>query len=195
MPQTSVSLLERACSQSDAQAWQRLATLYAPLLESWLRKYALQNSDVEDLVQEVLLTLSRELASFEHSGRVGAFRCWLRTILVHRLQAYWRSERNRPLASGESRLQRQLNELADDSSETSRLWDAEHDRHVVSRLLEQVRPRFLEKTWLAFRRHMLDGQPADAVAAELEIPIQAVYVAKSRVLNALRREAAGLVDC
>jgi RNA polymerase sigma-70 factor (ECF subfamily) len=61
--------------------------------------------------------------------------------------------------------------------------------------MEQVRPRFLEKTWQAFRRQMMDGQPADIVAAELDMPIQAVYVAKSRVLNSLRREAAGLVDC
>jgi DNA-directed RNA polymerase specialized sigma24 family protein len=40
---------------------------------------------------------------------------------------------------------------------------------------------------------MIEGQRADEVAAELGIPIQAVYVAKSRVLGALRREAAGLV--
>jgi RNA polymerase sigma-70 factor (ECF subfamily) len=195
MPETSVSLLERARSQSDAEAWRRLAAIYAPLLERWLSKYCLQNCDVEDLVQEVLLTISRELATFEHSGRTGAFRCWLRNVLVNRLQAFWRSERNRPLAASQSQILQQLNELGDESSQASRLWDAEHDRHVISRMLEQVRPRFLEKTWQAFLRQMIDGQPADHVAAELGIPIQAVYVAKSRVLNALRREAAGLVEC
>jgi RNA polymerase sigma-70 factor (ECF subfamily) len=172
-----------------------LNDLYAPLLESWLRKYALQNSDVDDLVQEVLLTLSKELADFKHSGRPGAFRCWLRTILMNRLKAYWRSERNRPFVATDSRLENELNALADESSDATRLWNAEHDRHVVARIFEIVRPRFLEKTWDAFRGQMLEGKPADVVARELEIPVQAVYVAKSRVLNALRREAAGLIDC
>lgn len=194
MPQTSVSLLVRAASQSDADAWQRLTSIYDPLLRNRLRKYGLQDSDVDDLVQEVLLTISRELAGFEHSGRTGAFRCWLRTILANRLQEMWRGEKNRPRTTSESRLVKECSQLAVDSSEVSRIFDSEHDRHVLTKLMEQIRPRFLDKTWLAFRRQMIDGQRADAVAADLGMPIQAVYVAKSRVLNALRREAAGLVD-
>src|SRR5262249_23222842 len=149
---------------------------------------------VDDVVQEVLLTVSRELPKFEHSGRPGAFRHWLRTVLVHRMQQHWRSQARQPLAIGTSSFLDNLNQLEDDSSVASRLWNAEHDRHVVAQLLEQVRPRFQPQTWEAFRRQLLDGQPADVVAAEMGLPIQAVYVARSRVLSALRREAEGLVD-
>jgi hypothetical protein len=41
---------------------------------------------------------------------------------------------------------------------------------------------------------MFDGKRADQVAAELDMPLSSVYVARSRVLSALRREAAGLID-
>jgi hypothetical protein len=41
---------------------------------------------------------------------------------------------------------------------------------------------------------MIGGHRADAVAAELGMPINSVYVARSRVLSTLRREAAGLID-
>ena len=91
MRHTSVSLLDRACNGSGPESWTRLASIYTPLLQVWLRKYALQPSDVDDLVQDVLVTVSRELPTFEHSGRTGAFRSWLRMILVHRLQNFWRS--------------------------------------------------------------------------------------------------------
>ena len=64
----------------------------------------------------------------------------------------------------------------------------------MARLLEQVRPRFEPKTWEAFRRQMFDGQRADAVAAKLGMPLNSVYVARSRVLSTLRREAGGLID-
>ena len=64
----------------------------------------------------------------------------------------------------------------------------------MARLLEQVRPHFEPKTWEAFHRQMFDGQRADTVAAELGMPLNSVYVARSRVLSALRREAAGLID-
>ncbi|MBC8114369.1 MAG: hypothetical protein H7062_08335, partial [Candidatus Saccharimonas sp.] len=83
---------------------------------------------------------------------------------------------------------------ADESSNASREWNLEHDRHVMARLLEQVRPRFEAKTWEAFHRQMFDGQRADVVAADLGMPLNSVYVARSRVLSTLRREAAGLID-
>ncbi len=70
----------------------------------------------------------------------------------------------------------------------------EHDREVISRLLELIQPTFLPKTWEAFHRQMFGGQRAGQVAAELNMPLSSVYVARSRVLSALRREAAGLVE-
>lgn len=195
MNSTSISLLGRACSGAEPESWDRLTSIYQPMLCAWMRRYSLQQTDVDDLVQEVLLTVYRELPSFRHSGRTGAFRSWLRTILAHRLQQFWRARRLRPTGTGQTSLLEDLNALHDEASDASRIWNAEHDRHVIAQLLEHVRPRFQEKTWEAFRRQMLDGERADAVAASLGMPIEAVYVARSRVLKALRQEADGLVDC
>jgi len=194
MSHTSVSLLDRACNDSGPESWTRLASIYTPLLQVWLRKYALQPSDVDDLVQDVLVTVSRELPAFEHSGRTGAFRSWLRMILVHRLQNFWRSRKHRPDAKGGSSLVDQLRELEDESSNASRIWNAEHDRNVLSQLMEQIRPRFQETTWEAFQRQMYRNEKGRDVARELGISLKAVQLAKSRVLYALRVEAAGLVD-
>lgn len=194
MTNTSISLLDRARDQTGPDSWDRLASIYGPLLRTWMRRYDLQDSDIDDLVQEVLLTIARELPAFEHSGRIGAFRSWIRTILAHRLQNHWRSRRYRPAAKGGSSLLDELRALEDANSQVSQIWDDEHDRHVLSKLLTSLRGRFQENTWQAFERQMLNGESPSAVAAALSMPIHLVYVAKSRVLNALRSEAAGLVD-
>src|SRR5437763_957791 len=76
----------------------------------------------------------------------------------------------------------------------SRLWDAEHDQHVARRLLELLEPEFSAHTWQAFRRQALDGVPPIAVAAEMATTVNAVLVAKSKVLSRLRHEARGLLD-
>ena len=191
---TSLSLLQRAVSTADSAAWDRLVELYAPLMRRWLNRYDIQDADAEDLIQEVLAVLMQELHQFKHDQRAGAFRHWLRRILVHRLQNLWRSQRYAPSVKGTSSLIEQLNQLEDDRSEISRIWNAEHDRHVIAKLMTVVRPEFQARTWEAFRRQIFDGQRADAVAAELGMPISSVYVARSRVLAALRREAEGLVD-
>lgn len=194
MTQTSMSLLDRLRSDSAPDSWDRLAAVYAPLLRAWLVRFEIAEADADDLVQEVLLVVSRELPEFEHSGRTGAFRNWLRTILVHRVRDFWRSRKYRPVVAGGSTWAERLEQLADDSSQASREWNLEHDRFVMARLLEQVRARFDDKTWEAFRRQTFEGQRADAVSAELEMSLSSVYAARSRVLAALRHEAAGLID-
>src|SRR6516165_6856383 len=139
MFQTSASLLERLAHSSDEHAWQRLVDLYQPLLYSWLNRHGLQATDAEDLVQAVLVVVVRELPTFEHNHRPGAFRKWLRTILSNRLRAFWKAQEHQPVAPGDSAFEETLKRLEDDQSGLSRLWDLEHNRHVVARLLEQIR--------------------------------------------------------
>jgi|SRR5579884_353657 len=194
MSPTSATLLERLRDRADADAWKRLVDLYSPLLAAWLRRHGLQDADVDDLVQEVLLTVAREAAKFQHSGRPGAFRHWLRSILANRLREFWRERRQRPAAGGDSDFAGMLDQLQDPDSGLSHLWDQEHDQHIVRRLLAMIEPQFSQSTWQAFRRVVLDGARPDTVAAELGLSVNAVFIAKSRVLGRLREEGRVLLD-
>jgi RNA polymerase sigma-70 factor (ECF subfamily) len=194
MSETSASLLERLRLQPAAADWQRLLDLYEPLIRGWLRRHGLQAPDADDLVQDVLGVVVRELPHFEHNHRPGAFRNWLRTITAHCLRRFWRARLYRPDAAGGSGWEQHLAQLEDPASGLSRLWDEEHDRHVVRRLLERIEPDFQPSTWRAFCRLVLDGVPAAAVAAELGLSVNAVLIAKSRVLQRFRQEARGLLD-
>jgi RNA polymerase sigma-70 factor, ECF subfamily len=194
MPETSFSLLERLRSQPDDASWRRLLDLYTPLVRTWLRRHGLADGDAEDLVQEVLAVVVRELPHFEHNRRPGAFRGWLRAVVLNRWRDFWRARRDRPVAAGGSESARALDQLEDPNSALSQLWDREHDQHALGRLLQLVEPTFAPSTWRAFRRVVLEGAPPAAVAAELGTSVNAVCIAKSRVLQRLRQEARGLLD-
>ena len=84
--------------------------------------------------------------------------------------------------------------LQDPNSELSLLWDQEHDRHVLHRLLQLIEPMFEASTLAAFRRVVFDDIGAAQAAEELGLSVAAVWLAKSRVLKALRQEAKGLID-
>src|SRR4051812_45858254 len=101
-PDTSASLLDQARGRS-AGAWERLLALYTPLLGAWLTAAGLQPADREDLTQRVLEILVRRLPGFEHSGRTGAFRAWLRGIAVNLLHEF---RRGRPEPGAGSGLER-----------------------------------------------------------------------------------------
>lgn len=194
MNETSLSLLHRLQQSSEPESWNRLAALYVPLIRAWLRKYDVQESDADDLVQEVLLAVSKDLSKFEHGGQPGAFRGWLKGILVNRLRNFWRARDRRREARGHSDIDERLAELEIPTSELSQLWNAEHDRYVLRQLLELVKPHFAPNTWMAFDRVALKGEKPRDVAAEMQISLNAVVTAKSRLLGRLRQESQGLVD-
>src|SRR5262249_44893296 len=146
------------------------------------------------LVQEVLAVLVREMPHFRHSQRRGAFRRWLYTITGNRLLGYWRGQRCRPVATGDQDFARRLEQIEDPDRELSRRWDQEHDWHVAHRLTELIQPEFQPATWQAFRRVVVDGLRASVVAEELGTSVNAVLLAKSRVLRRLRQEIHGLLD-
>lgn len=194
MDETSLSLLDRVRSQDDSDSWNRLHDLYAPLLRSWLAKYDVQPSDRDDLVQEVLMAVAKDADSFQHNGRCGAFRAWLRSILVNRLRVFWRGRDRRPQVGGGSAIEARIDLLEDPASQMSRLWDKQHDQYVLQRLMALSESRFAATTWQAFYRVTILHQRADEVAADLNLSLNAVFIAKSRVLSRLRQEAAGLVE-
>jgi len=194
MPVTSASLLERVRASSDADSWQRLVAIYDPLVRGWLRRHVLAEDDVDDVTQEVMSVVVRRLAEFQHNGRIGAFRTWLKTITANCLRDHWRRGKNLPRAAGESGFEGILSQLADPGSELSRIWDLDHDRHVARQLLHVLRGEFEPRTWNAFQRTALEGASASDVAAELGLSTNAVFIARSRVLARLRQEAAELID-
>ncbi len=113
---TSKSLLAKARDRSDQVAWHRLTELYSPLIEKWVRPHVAQRADAEDVVQDVLTTLVRELPRFDHNQRPGAFRAWLRLITVHRLRAYWERRDSRSKGKGGPDQQDAMAQLADPTS-------------------------------------------------------------------------------
>jgi RNA polymerase sigma-70 factor (ECF subfamily) len=194
MTDTSDSLLERIRLEADPASWQRLTDLYTPWLRGWLRRYVSPPSAAEELVREVLVLLVRELPRFHDDLRPGAFRRALRTTMVNSLRTFWQVRRARSTTGDASAFENSFEQFADDDSAVSRLWDEEHDRHVVRRLLELMKPEFEPATWQAFHLLVLEGKRTAEVAAELGISTNAVRIAKARIQSRLRQEAEGLID-
>lgn len=188
---TPRSLLDRLRSSPDSLAWDQLVTLYTPWIRTILQRAGVNPSDRDDLEQEAFAVLAREMSKFDHNGRAGAFRSWLKTIVVHRLQHYRRSQQ---VANARIDHSQDVDALPERFGDLESYWDAEHDRHILRELMKVVEPSFSESVWRAFQRQVIDGWKAADVAQELGISVNAALLAKSRVLRRLRDEAAGIID-
>ena len=186
---TSFSLLDRL-QTADPAAWDRLHFLYAPMLRRWIGRWRLQPADAEDVLQNLLTVVVRRLREFQHNGRTGAFRAWLRTILANCVREFLRKANRQPTAADEATLA----ELELPDSDLAEAWDREHDRYLVGRLLELIREEFTCSAWDIFLRYAIDGKTPAEVADEFETTPNAVCIVRSRVLRRLREEAGQMLD-
>lgn len=191
---TRITLLERIRDPDSGESWQEFVQVYDGLIDGWLRRHGVPGADAEDIRQEVLETVFREIGGFDHNGRAGAFRNWLRTVTANRIRRLWRRRASRSADYAGPDVASMADALEDEHSALSAAWDDEHNRHVLQRLLAMLEGRFSEKSVNAFRRIVLQEEPAAEVAADLGMTLGAARVAQHRVLKALKEFGKCVID-
>ena len=187
---TSRSLLLRA-GASDQEAWQRLVSLYSPLVHYWCRSRGVRPDDLQDLAQEVFAAVAAGLKNYRQDQPGASFRGWLRGIVGHKLQDYFR--RKPAMGVGGSTAQLRLQEIPAQSDGTALSESDGEVARLYRRAVEQVRIQFEDRTWQAFWKVAMESRTPAEVAAELGISPTSVRQAKSRVLRRLKEELGELI--
>ena len=188
MDSTSVSLLRRLQSADSGMAWERFVELYSPLIYQCARRQGLSSADAADLLQEVLAVLVSKLPDFQYDSK-RQFRSWLRTVTRNKVADFHRRRTSKPRIDAGQGI-----EIVADTASSDLFEESEYRRYLAGRALKIMRDEFSEKSWQAVWKHVVDGVPAREIATELEMTVNAVYLAKSRVLARLREELEGLLD-
>ena len=188
---TSASLLDRARHRDDV-AWNELVELYAPLVYFWCRKTNILEQDIPDVVQDVFRAVVTGLNGFRKDRPCDTFRGWLRTVTRSKLANHFRRLDRNQIAIGGSGAQFQMAHISDASSDGQPAEGEDDERlaetALLHRGLEKIRRDFDPQTWQAFWLVTVDGLTATQVAQELGMKSGTVRVAKSRVLQRLRRQ-------
>jgi len=188
VPETRESLILRLPDARDVEAWDEFVAIYEPLVYRLARAKGLQPADARDVVQEVLLAVSRAVQRWEPDPERGRFRDWLFRISRNMTINFLTRKRHRPIGSGDSGIERLINSQCDPASEQSALFDLEYRREVFHWAAEQIRRQTDVKKWQAFWQTSVDQRPIPDVAGELQMTVGAVYIARSRVMARLREE-------
>jgi RNA polymerase sigma-70 factor (ECF subfamily) len=192
MHTTQCSLLIKL-NDNTPQSWQEFSLCYKPMISNWLKSYHLQPGDIEDLTQEIMVFVFENINSFEHNGRIGAFRNWLRSVTLNICRNYLRKTQP-SMQENLTHLTLLLAELEDAHSNQSYLFNLAHDRVIVQILLENLVEHFQTETIEIFKLHVIEELSAPETAAKMQVSVASVHVAKSRVLRRLRQDAEGWLE-
>ncbi len=185
---TSPTLLGRMRrTPPDQAAWSDFEQRYGKMIRRWCQRWGMQPSDAEDVTQDVLLALSRQMDRFEYDPD-GRFRGWLKTITYRAWCDFLeRRRRRRDAASGETVVMRLL-ESQEAQDDFLKQWEEEWKRELLEEAMKRVQGRVQPHTWEAFRLLTQDGLSGADVAAKLAMKPGAVWVAKSKVQKMIQQE-------
>lgn len=183
--ETDLQLLAKLRDAGEVAAWEEFVAIYRPAVYRLARRFGLQDADAQNLIQQVLLKVASGLSDWsDRPGR--SFRQWL--TIVARNAAIDAVRRIRSdVAVGGTSVHQALQAVAEPQ-------DCEHEvqleleRQAFRWAAERVRCEFTEATWLAFWETMVEGRTCEQVAAELSKSIGAIYTARSRVMQRLKKE-------
>ena len=101
IPSTHASLLF-ALQRADhrEEAWAGFHARYRDVILGWCRRQGFRPDAAEDLTQDVLLKLFRELPRHTHDPARGLFRSWLKAVVHNALADFRRRRQNHPSPSG-----------------------------------------------------------------------------------------------
>jgi RNA polymerase sigma-70 factor (ECF subfamily) len=190
---TSVSLIARV-QQNESRAWHELVAIYLPLVFTWCRQSGVSADDAADVAQEVFRAVHRTVCDFRRAREGDSFRGWLWTITRNKVRDHFRAAADRPDAAGGTDAHMRFAELPDEEPATTGSEVSMASQSPIFSALELVRGEFTESTWQAFWRATVLEQETAQISQDLGISINAVRLAKSRVLRRLRDRLTGLID-
>jgi len=174
---------------ANERAWTLFLERYRPLIAAYARRRGLQPADADDVSQDVLVAFVKAHREGRYDKEKGRFRTWLGRIAVNKTLDALRRLMNRdeqPVDTGTATGFLQSVEH-DGPNGDELLWEQEWERFVLDGCMRVVSMEFDQQTLTAFELYALQETPPQRVADELGMSRNAVYVAKSRILERMRQ--------
>jgi RNA polymerase sigma-70 factor (ECF subfamily) len=177
---THTTLLARLAVREDTRAWPEFCARYGELIRSFARMQGLQPADCDDVLQNVLIGLSKAMPDFTYDPSKGKFRNYLKTFVMRAIYRRFREKRAAPRQLKPEGAQN----VADDPA-VDAIWEEQWREYHLRRAMQTIEVEFSRADREAFEAYAVEGRDARQVAAAVGMPVEQVYRAKSRILKRL----------
>lgn len=190
---TNASLLERLKDLEDQASWQEFYTTYRKLIFSFALSHGLTPTEADEVVQETVITVARNLPEFRYDPKRCSFKTWLFNLTLWRIrdQLRRRQPENTSLhrKPGETDRTSTAERVPGPAGEQpSALWEEQWKKDLVERALDRVKGQVEEKRFQIYDLYALQGWPAREVARSLGVSLARVYLTKHRISALLTKE-------
>jgi RNA polymerase sigma-70 factor (ECF subfamily) len=193
---TRASLLERLKDWQDQQGWQEFFDLYWHLIYNTSLRAGLSDAEAQDVVQETLISVARQMPGFDYDPSKGSFKAWLLNLTRWRITDQWRKRdkhlaEHRPAPAEDPDRTATVERIAAPAGAgLEGIWDEEWRRHAMDAALQRVRCKVKPGHYQVFDLHVIKEWPVNKVAETMGLKASQVYLIKHRVSRLLQEELA-----
>ena len=190
---TRHSLLRRMKDWQDQASWEDFFNTYWKLIYGVAIKAGLTDAEAQDVVQETIMNVARNIKDFEVGSARGSFKAWLLQNTRWRIADQLRKrlpQANHPTTRLHDDSETPTTDRVPDpvSLDLDALWDANWQQNLVNAALANLRSHVDPEQYQMFDLHVLRSWPAVKVARELDVKMGKVYFAKYKISRLLKKE-------
>ena len=188
---TRYSLLSRLQNWDDQDSWKDFFDTYWRLIYAVALKSGLTETEAQEVVQETIISVAKNIQKFKRDRKLGSFKGWLRNLTRWRIADQLRKR---------TRLGHEEIEVAGNdfsgldmaeipaSAEDESVWEDEWRANLMKVALENVKRRVKEEHYQMFDFYVVKEWPVAKVARTLGVSAGQVYLAKFRLSALIRKE-------
>ena len=183
LDRTTTALLTALHDSANAEAWSLFDRRYRPILLGFARSCGLSEHDTAEVAQSTLVRFIEQYREGRYDRERGRLGAWLVTIARYRVLDHRRKAQSLPRNASESTI---VN--LDDDRSVGDAYEAQRRLSILREAMQELQERTKTdpRTIRAFELLYYHGMTANAVAADLGMQVQEVYLAKSRVAARIR---------
>jgi len=187
---TRYSLLSRMQDREDQDSWKDFFDTYWRLIYSFAIKSGLTDAEAQDVVQETVISVAKDIEKFKRDRTLGSFKGWLRNLTRWRIADQFRKRtRSVPAGNNLSTPSTNPDEIAGPgNADLEAIWEEDWQANLLEAAMERVKPRVREEHYQMFDLNVIRQWPASKVAQTLGVNIGRVYLAKHRVMALIKKE-------
>ena len=196
---TRYTLLSRLEDWDDQDSWKEFFDIYWRLIYSVAIKSGLTESEAQDVVQETIISVAKDIHKFKRDRALGSFKGWLRNVTRWRIADQLR-KRTRAARADDSTTAAELPrpDVADipdpAGNEAESVWEQEWQSNLLGAALERIRKSVKEEHYQIFDLYVVKQWPVRQVARALGVNVGLVYLVKYRLSALLKKEVRRLEE-
>jgi RNA polymerase sigma factor (sigma-70 family) len=188
---TRYSLLSRLKDWDDNESWRVFFDTYWRLIYATALKAGLKPTEAQEVVQETIICVAKDIQKFKRDRRLGTFKGWLRNLTRWRIADQLRKRNGFVLANdiaagGELQSLDTIPEQPDERLEAD--WEKEWHANLLEAAMQRVKQSVREEQYQLFDFYVVKEWPVKRITRTLGVSAASVYLAKHRVSRLIQKE-------